>query len=63
MAETIAGRWARTMPDLDSRVLGALLAENHWRECPVKWAEESRRAAVRTVRDRIEDAGLPEWVR
>ena len=63
MAETIAGRWARTMPELDRRELGALLCENHWRECPVRWADESRRSAVRAVADRIEDAGLPESIR
>ena len=63
MAETIAGRWARTMPEFDDRELGALLCENHWRECPPKWRDESRRSAVRAVHDRIEDAGLPESIR
>ena len=63
--ETFAGHLAHmfTEAEMDSRVLGAVASENHWRWCPAKWREESRRAAARTVRDRAEDAGLPEWLR
>jgi hypothetical protein len=61
--ETPAGRLCRELPELDRRELGALLAENHWRTAHPKWAEESHRSAVRTVKIRIEDAGWPWWQR
>jgi hypothetical protein len=63
MSETYAGRLARTLAELGSRELGALAAENHWHEVPNRWQAENRRSAERAVRDRAEDAGLPEWIR
>lgn len=53
MAETLAGQLARVYAELGRRELSALLAEN----------SRDRDLAVTTVRDRAEDAGLPESLR
>ena len=61
--ETYAGRLARTLIELGARELSALACENHWHEVGGRWEDESRRSAVRAIRDRAVDAGLPVWVR
>ena len=52
MAETYAGRLARVYAELGRRELSALSAENF-----------SRESAATAVRERAEDASLPESLR
>lgn len=57
MQETYSGMLARTLPELDERVLNAIACENHWHEVPGRWREENRRSALSAIRVRAEDAG------
>lgn len=65
--ETYAGRLARTFPELGTRECNAITAENFAREVPAsvqgRYAAENARRAITNVRNRIEDAGIPELCR
>lgn len=49
--------------ELGYRVWNAMHPENHWRDCPWRWREESKRHAATAIRVRLEDAFLPWYLR